>query len=488
MGLVVALSLPVGTSLPEMNERTYAMDENASRLAKLRHCELLTRSGPRAVLARGALLALLANIAGAAVLYGLHIVLARQMGHQHYGIYAFVASWMNLLLILATFGLPQTLVRYLPVYEARGELSLFRGLLRWADALSLAISVGLATVLVVIAATLPQSVLAEITEVPDALRFALILGAIAVPIMTMKTIKTQTLRALGGAAWSVSLERVCRPALMLVLAVGVALGIGIQLTGQLAVALHAISFAVLAFAARSIYKHRVPEGAANAKPRRDSRSWLMMSIPSILTAGMLVVLESTDRVMLGMLLNTTEVGIYSAAVRTANLVTFALAAVNAVLGPMVAGMYARGEIVHLQRLLTLAARVLLLWTVCGSLLLLLLGDHILRFFGPGFDAGYAPLATMVAFRIAVSCCGSVVLLLNMTGHQNRVATVLIGSALLNVVLNRCMIPELGMTGAALATGATTLVWNFALLASVMKLVQLNPTVFSWCRSRGQDGL
>jgi O-antigen/teichoic acid export membrane protein len=55
--------------------------------------------------------------------------------------------------------------------------------------------------------------------------------------------------------------------------------------------------------------------------------------------------------------------------------------------------------------------------------------------------------------------GSVGLLLNMTGNENQVARIVLQTALLNVVLNSLFTPFYGMSGAAIASTISILLWN-----------------------------
>lgn len=439
--------------------------------------EKWSRKGPRATLARGASGALVANVIGAGLGYLMHVFLARAMGEQHYGVLAYVISWLAVLQFIGMFGLPQTVVRFGAAYQARGELGPLRGLLRWSNGVALAVSCAVGVAMAAIAAALPESVLADITEDPRELRLAFYVGALALPVIVYKMVKVQTLRAFGGAVYSIVLERVYRPAALIVLTALALLVFGSPLGGVLGTGLYLVAFAGVAVLAVVMLRRREPAGLREAAPAYERREWMAMALPSVFIAGMGVLLNAIDRVMIGAMIGTDEAGIYNAATRTAQLVTFGLVAVNAVLGPMVAGMHATGDKRQLQRVLTLAAWALFGWTLLGSLGLLIFGRWVLWMFGPAFVVGYLPLAVMVLAQVVNSSCGSAGLLLNMTGHQKKVAQVLAVSAVINVVLNVSLIPPFGMNGAALATGISMAIWNVIMLVVVRQTLHLNPTIF-----------
>jgi len=71
--------------------------------------------------------------------------------------------------------------------------------------------------------------------------------------------------------------------------------------------------------------------------------------------------------------------------------------------------------------------------------------------------------------------GSVGLLLIMTGYE-RDAAICVGiSAVLNVVLNATLIPKWGLTGAAIATTSSMMVWNILLAIWVYRRLRIHST-------------
>jgi len=101
---------------------------------------------------------------------------------------------------------------------------------------------------------------------------------------------------------------------------------------------------------------------------------------------------------------------------------------------------------------------------------------LLSLFGADFVAGYPALIILTAGMIVNAAAGPVGLLLNMTGHQRLCAKIFGTSALINVVLNALLIPQLGIVGAALATAATMILWNLWLLIMVARKLDLHPSL------------
>jgi len=76
--------------------------------------------------------------------FAVSVVLARLLGVREFGLYSLAMSVLGLLVVPATFGFPQLLVREIAAYRVKGEWGLVRGLLRFAHRTSLLASFGIA--------------------------------------------------------------------------------------------------------------------------------------------------------------------------------------------------------------------------------------------------------------------------------------------------------------------------------------------------------
>lgn len=65
--------------------------------------------------------------------------------------------------------------------------------------------------------------------------------------------------------------------------------------------------------------------------------------------------------------------------------------------------------------------------------------------------------------------------MTMTGHQKEATRVIGGSAVLNILLNACLIPIWDIQGAAIATAVTTATWNVVLTFFVWQRLGLRAT-------------
>src|SRR3954466_8059226 len=75
------------------------------------------------------------NVAGMAQALLLQVVLARLLGHEGYGQFAYVMAWINILVYLAVMGHDSLVMRSVAAHHARQEWALLAGSLRHATSL-----------------------------------------------------------------------------------------------------------------------------------------------------------------------------------------------------------------------------------------------------------------------------------------------------------------------------------------------------------------
>jgi O-antigen/teichoic acid export membrane protein len=72
--------------------------------------------------------------------------------------------------------------------------------------------------------------------------------------------------------------------------------------------------------------------------------------------------------------------------------------------------------------------------------------------------------------------------MTMTGHERSAAVLLVIVAVSNAVASAVLINLFGLTGAAIATSASLIIWNTAMAAFLWRRLQLLPGVLAMLRS------
>ncbi len=403
----------------------------------------------RGQLVRGGAGSLTLKVASAGLGLLLAIVLARTLGPEGYGVYAFALSLVTLLAIPAQMGLPILLVREIARYQQRREWGLLRGILTRANqgALAISITLGLA------AAGMAWGPWSDL----DPLQLETFAWALALlPLIALGNLRGAALRGLRRIVPGLLPELALRPGLLLA-AVGVAAIIGI-LTPPVAMALHVAAAAVAFIIGALLLLRSLPAQARRSRPEFDTRRWAYSLLPLSLLAGMQVINSQTGVVLLGLLRTPEDVGLYRVAVQGATLVTFMLTAINLVIAPHIAHLHASGDRRRLQKMITRSARLALLAALPTAAVFVFFGDKVLgAVLGAAYVPAYVPLAILCVGQLFSAAMGPVVLILNMTGHERDSAKVVAATATVNVGLCASLIPGFAGLGAAIASAAALIV-------------------------------
>lgn len=403
---------------------------------------------------------------------GTSVLVARLLGADSYGMYAFAIACVTLLEVPAQLGLPTLVVRLTAAYAATGEWSRLRGLLRRAGQITIAGQVLLAGSLGV--------ALLIFSDRFDREAFHTALWALALmPLVVLGTLRAAALNGLHHVLLSQIPSLLVRPGLFLALLGLTAFGLQWKLTPSAALALQVAATSGAFLLGLWWLWRRMPAPLKTATPTYQTAQWMRSAWPLMLIGGIGVVNSQVDILMLGVLRTPEEVGVYRVAIQVANLVGFASAGINVVIAPTLSRLHVEGARRRLQRVMTRSTQAaFFLFALPVGLTLMLAGGELLPLvFSQSFAAGQAPLSILCIAQLATAGTGAAGLLLSMTGHEKDVARGLALAAILNVCLNAVLIPRFGMEGAAAATATSQVLWSVALGAHVYWRLAIRPTAF-----------
>jgi O-antigen/teichoic acid export membrane protein len=182
----------------------------------------------------------------------------------------------------------------------------------------------------------------------------------------------------------------------------------------------------------------------------------------------------TDLFVLTRFATDVQVGVYSAALRTGQVVVLFLTSVNLMFSPFVADLHNRGEIDRLDKLFKTVTRWTLIATLPMFLALFVVPSAFLRLFGSGFAGGETALLILLAGQLVNISTGSAGFVLIMTGRTGWDLLVYAISLALDVSLAFWLCPRYGIEGAAIANAVTFATSNVIRLFLVKKFVGIQP--------------
>ncbi len=423
------------------------------------------------VLSRGAGAGLLTFIAGVLAAMLAQLVLARILGVDGFGVYAYSLSLLALASMVARLGMDTGLVRFAAAYRVGHRWAELRGLLRFADRWVATVGVGLG-----LAGAGATWLIGD--RLDPELRHTLLIACALVPVVALLGLRTGAMQGLRRVAVGRVPELLVRPLFVAVLAFAFHRWVG-ALTPSMAMVGNFAS-TLLAVVAGSLlvrWAWPAPPQATTVEPIFHGRQWLRVSLPLLLVTGMRRLLTETDILLVGAMLGTTTAGIYAVASRLSRLIAFGHNAGNMISAPLIAELHSQGEMARLQRMVTLATWGSTLSAAAAALALTALGGWVLRLFGAEFAVGLPILAVLCLGQVVNAATGPVGHLLNMTGLQDTNARILMVVTGLNLLLNYPAIRAFGPLGAAVTTAAMIGLKNGWTWFAVRRSLGINSSIF-----------
>lgn len=396
------------------------------------------------------------------------LLLARLLGPEGYGTYSIAFAVIMVATVPAALGLPNFVVREVAKAYTANESCLVSRVVQAALRLALMISSGILLGLFVWSISLGSH---------GVYRSTFWLGIFLIPTMAIVQILAAALRGIQHVNRGLILGLVLRPSLFLVLLFGFLLFVG-DITAPRAMGLHlAGGLLALCFAASSWLRLSPSSGKPNSNPI-NARAMLMSTGVMGMITGASTLNNNLDVMMLGALQDEEAAGLYRLASTAAMMSVAGLQAINMVMMPQFARIHEEGNRAALQKLATQSVRYILASSIPVSLFFLLFGKQFLAIgFGREYEDSYLPLIILVVGQMVSALFGSVITILNMTGHEkDTLKGVLLGS-LVNALLNLVLIPKYGAIGAAIATASTLVCWNVYLHVLIRKRLSINSTPF-----------
>ncbi|MEM7133285.1 MAG: flippase [Chloroflexota bacterium] len=423
-----------------------------------------------AIIARGASGTFFVDGLGQGLVFGAQILLARLMGAEHYGVYAYVLAWVTLLFLLARLGMDTMLLRYIATYRANHEWGLMRGVVQMSNLWGLVSSLVVGSITAGIVWFWRESL-------GEPLAYAFWAGCGLLPFFVLSGLCQSSLNGIKKVVLAQLPNRLIRQTLLVLLVMGGVWLIGIEMTGATAILLTIV--AVLGGYGIGVYwlwRH-LPEGYWSAKPIYRNREWLLTAFPLMLAAGAYMLTQKTDTLMIGAMLGTTDAGIYAVASRIAEFTSFGLTAATAIAAPHMSEFFSQKKRTELQRVVSLTTWGAIAFSIPFAVVVVVLGTWLLSLFGSAFTLGYWALVLLVAGQVANTVTGPIGVLMNMTGHQNHLLIILVGALVLNAILNYFFILSMGIAGAALATALVKVGWNVVAVSFVYRKFGINCFAF-----------
>ncbi len=472
------------------------------RLARDRHPSAGSQAGGgagtsgerarRATYLGNAGLAFLVRMAGAGLGFGLQVMLARTLTLTDYGLYVTFWTWLFVAGQVSTFGFNDSVLRFLPRYAGRRRHADAAGFLRTGYLTVVAGSLAVAALGLAGAAVLAS--FPALREVAGDRLVLLALLFAGIPVLAMELYLEGIARAAGWFALAIIPAYILRPIAIAALVATAALaGTGLGAPAVLAIAIAATAVLALGQAVLLHRRLRPVLGAARARrpappvaaPHRRlpprARLWLRATLPLILIYGIEELYIASDILLLGLLAEPSEVGVYFAAARVITLAGYVYYAFMLISSREFSLARAERDNAALQARVLYATKWTFLLTAPAVGVMLVAGYPLLFLFGPDFAAAWPAMAVLGLGMLARAAVGQAGDLLVVLGHQRENLIAAAASLCLNIALTLALVPVLGILGAAVGTALSQTARAFVLARAARRKAGLETSIIAALR-------
>lgn len=414
---------------------------------------------------------LLIKVVTAGLTYFMFVVLARSMGTEHYGHFAFGFSLATMLAIGASMGQQTAILRYWPEDMGKGDEAGATDALKSGWALTLIASVVLSGLLCA-AALVFGLVTADMGQVLHLFAASLLILPMAAGEYGSSALRAQ------GSVWTALLPRdvIWRslvPGLVWFLFIG-----GTSLGGAqallLTAALLVLALVLQALAAR-MRGYRNGIGFSGLKTywqqRGGASRWFLAG--TVLDSAAL----NFDIVLVGLMVAVEASGLYFNAFRTAGLLTLFMFAITLVIAPMVARHYHAGQMRQAQAITAFCAWAGFLFSLVVFAGFVMFGGPILSLFGASYAEGYWVLIILSVGLLMDAATGPTRIVMMMTGHERQYVKIFGTIMLAGFALQLVVIPLFGIVGAALVNAGARIVAQVAIAVWTRRHAGIDTSLF-----------
>lgn len=192
----------------------------------------------------------------------------------------------------------------------------------------------------------------------------------------------------------------------------------------------------------------------------------LKSYPMAISGMALFLLMCFDIMFLKKYRNNETVAFYSVGVKIMTIISVVILTINTTVSSKISEYFSSQNTRELTKTVRNCARLIFGITLPVIVIICFFAEYILSFFGHQYIVAKEAFLILIIGQGICSAFGASSVYLNMTGRQHTFQIILILAVVINFVLNRFLIPDYGMTGAAIAFVSSSFFWNVAVAVIV----------------------
>lgn len=408
------------------------------------------------------------SLVGMVLNYVFLMIITRLLAPSEFGTFVIAQSIISVAMIFVLLGTPKALDRFIPFYNARGDLGKTKTLIYGILKMALTLSVVLGLIMATISGFLAHSLFKN-----SQLSLVLKIMVVSMPLFVLIQLISFAFIGFKELRYRIYIQQLALPSLKLLLAALVFI-LGYGLWGW--VWAYNISLLCASLFALWFFKRRISPILSKVRKIPISfREIVSYSWPLSIYHVILIFFGQTGVLFLGYFRSPAEVGSYRIYIYLVMLLGLVLSSFAQIYKPVISELISMGEVREIKEIYRRLSKWIFLINGLGFLIFLILGKQII---GILFTKSY--LIAPVAFFILAagvflnSAWGPEGMTLEAFGNTKLSLLNSILMLITNVGLNYLLTPPFGIFGAAIALATSLTIGGLAGLIEIYWLYRLQP--------------
>lgn len=201
---------------------------------------------------------------------------------------------------------------------------------------------------------------------------------------------------------------------------------------------------------------------------QSTRVLLKTASPLFFSGFLLYLLNGTSIIILGLMVDEKQLGIYNIAFKIANLGLLIIVSISTITTPKIAQLFGEKNFEELKKTIQNATRLITILTIPVVLIVIIFNQMILSFFNGEAITGGNILIVLITGVLINAVAGNGDQILNMTNNQHILRNITLICFISNVFTNVILIYFYGILGAAFAVLFTNLLLNILCVYFIKK--------------------
>ena len=404
---------------------------------------------------------------GSVFRYMFSIIMARFLGAQMLGLYSLGNAITRIAEILALLGLDNGVLRFVS-RDTEDKFNVDRSIYT-----SLKIGLISSILIAVLLFLSAEKIVNEILNEDSFLITVIKVFAISLPFTVLTLISSFATQAFKILKYKIFVNQIVNPLTLLIAFVTSYFLLGIELSILLPTVVSSIIGLMFILKFLTNFSSISLSKIIGTTVDKDI---LKFSVPLMFVSAIGIIMHWIDIIMLGILSNATEVGMYHPIERTAGLVRMILFAFAGIFAPIFSEHYFKKNKNGMKESYQSSSKYILAFSLPIFIFLFIFSEPMLLVFGTEFQNYFALKVLLLGIFIqTIFGLGSSTL--TMSGYTKFNLLNVSIALVLNIISNSILIPLYGLTGAALATSFALIV--LSTLRYFENLILMNLNLFSF---------